>query len=509
VTKAQRNNFGLAQACVILKLLAHEKTVRFCLRPSRLAKGSPMPAVALFPSAERQNRWVGGALSINVLCVALSKWGHLQIAGDLANILTVLTICVLAPRVRWSRQIFVLLSLLLTGYVWFLQPQALSILEGALERASFILAFFSALATLRHVAEISPAITRASLYLAQQPPGRRYLALATGGQIFALVLNYGAISLLGSMARSSAAQEANLEIRRIRTRRMLLAVHRGFAASLCWSPLSFATVISTAVVPGASTAHLLVPSLASGALLTGIGWGLDRILKPKLTPGSVTAMKPGSDRAKALLPVLWLLMLIVAPVVLLYSFEGLAPSSSVLLVVPLVAALWLLKMAPGAAIPHLLQHAASFCFRELPTFRDEIVLLSTAGFLGSGAGSLLAPAMASLGLDLSAVPVWVLLLLPIWLIPLGGQFGMNPILFVSLFAPFLPAPASIGISPIPMVLALTAGWAISGVTSPFTASVMLVARLGDVSAQDVSLRWNGLFALICGVVLSAWVLLWV
>ncbi|KAA2313379.1 hypothetical protein DL237_12555 [Pseudooceanicola sediminis] len=460
--------------------------------------------------ATAAQKLIGGLLAGVVVLVILRSWVDWWVFDALANAGTVAAIALLTPQVRWSRQIFVVLGLALVAYAWIAAPdQALAVLGHALERASFILAFFCALATLRHTAEISAAITRAAVFLAQQPPGRRYSALALGGQTFALVLNYGSISLLGSMARTSAAREPDLEVRAIRTRRMLQAVHRGFAASLMWSPLSFAIVISTTVVPGASWGAILLPAVGSAALLTGIGWGLDKAYKSKLAPGRVPVRdRSHDDHARVLLPVLWLLGLIAGPVALLHFTTGQSASLSVLSVVPVVAGLWLLIGGPvGARGRHLGGHVGAFVFRELPAFRGEIVLLTMAGFLGSGAGALLAPVVAASGLDLTAIPVWVLLLLPIWLIPLGGQVGMNPILFVSLFGPLLPAPEVLGISPTPMVLALTAGWALSGVTSPFTASVMLIARLGDVTPADVSLRWNGAFSLICALVLSVWVLL--
>ena len=70
----------------------------------------------------------------------------------------------------------------------------------------------------------------------------------------------------------------------------------------------------------------------------------------------------------------------------------------------------------------------------------------------------------------------------------------------------LPAPAALGLSPTALMVAVTSGWAVSGATSPFAASTLLAGALGKVSATHVGTRWNGLYALTCGVVLSLWVL---
>jgi len=466
----------------------------------------PTPPLSVQPS----DRVVGLLLGLTVLGQLLSALTGASGFQALADLAMLAALAILTPQVRRSRQIFVVLALLLTGYAFLADPAtAAGTIRSALDRAAFIVAFFSALATLRHVAEISPAITRAAMYLASQPPGRRYTALAAGGHVFALVLNYGSISLLGSMAASSAAREPDPQIRAIRSRRMLQAVHRGFASSLCWSPLSFAMVISTTVVPGANWGKVILPAIAGALILTAIGWGLDRMFKPPVRRGGA-APAAAPDKPAALLPVLWLLLLIVVPMALLHAAAGLSAPLAVLLIVPVVAAGWLAVTGPaGGRMVHLARHSAQFGFAELPSMKGEIVLLAMAGFLGAGAGALLAPLVASSGLDLAALPVWLLVVLPVWLIPLGGQLGMNPILFVSLFGPLLPAPETLGISATPLVLALTGGWAISGVTSPFTASVLLIARLGGVTAKEVSLAWNGIFALLVGLALSAWALLWV
>jgi hypothetical protein len=84
---------------------------------------------------------------------------------------------------------------------------------------------------------------------------------------------------------------------------------------------------------------------------------------------------------------------------------------------------------------------------------------------------------------------------------------MNPILSVSLIAPVLPDAAAMGVSPADVILAITGGWALSGASSPFTATTLMVGSLGFVSASHVGLRWNGAYTLLGAVMLSAWVAL--
>ena len=79
-----------------------------------------------------------------------------------------------------------------------------------------------------------------------------------------------------------------------------------------------------------------------------------------------------------------------------------------------------------------------------------------AGFIGTLGSGLLSPLVAAAGYDLSAAPAWLILVGLVWLIPLSGQIGMNPILIVSLIGPMLPEAAAMGVSPSAIILAKSA-----------------------------------------------------
>ncbi|MFP4538739.1 MAG: hypothetical protein ACLFPA_10615, partial [Dichotomicrobium sp.] len=86
-----------------------------------------------------------------------------------------------------------------------------------------------------------------------------------------------------------------------------------------------------------------------------------------------------------------------------------------------------------------------------------------------------------------------------------GLMGMNPILSVSLMAPLLPPAEAMGITPAAIIVAITSGWALSGASSPYTATTLLSGTIAEVSAWRIGLAWNGAYTLICGVLLSVWV----
>ncbi len=439
--------------------------------------------------------------------VCLEEWGQGAFPVLLPCVVIAL-IALLTLQVRRSRQGFVLAGLVLTGCAVAFLPNWQAVVLRALGSAAFIAAFFAALTTLRNVAESSPAIREAGTYLAEQPPGRRYAALTVGSHLFALLLNYGAISLLGNLATQSAGREANAEIRRHRTRRMLLAIQRGFISSLPWSPLGFSMAITNVLIPGARWADSVQAGFVSAGILLLTGWALDTIFKPRLSV-PLPPRAPATGTLRLLQPLLLLLVLLGGTVSVLYTNTEVRIVGIVMLVVPLLSLGWAVIQHRGGALDFSLRtRLVRYVSTELPSNRGEVTLLMMAGYIGTVGGPLLEPLVVGAGIDLGALPAWSVLVLLVWLVPVLGQLGMNPILAVTLCAPIIPEAATLGVTPSAVVTAIAAGWAISGICSPFTATTLLVGSFGNVSALHVGLRWNGLFVAVLGALLSVWVLIY-
>ena len=440
----------------------------------------------------------------------LFEWTGEALTSWLAATTVILSVGLLWFQVSWPRRMFILVGLLLFTIAVATLPDWEEATMAGLRSSSFIAAFFTSLISLRSAAASSASITHCGRFLAEQPPGRRYLALSVGGHLFGLILSYGAISLLGSMAASSAESEVDPQRRSHRIRRMLVAIQRGFVSSLPWSPFGFAVAISTTLIPGATWGAAVGFCVVSSVLLVGIGWALDTIFKPRLSPPGALRSGPEGSWLSRLSPLLLLLAVLVASVSVVRAIAELRIVAIVMTVVPGIALVWIAVQrdaSPGTAVRRVWDRARQYATVELPRYRSEVVLLTMAGFIGTMGARLGEPLLAASGLDIAAAPGWAILLGMFWLIPIVGQIGMNPILAVSLTAPLLPAPEVVGLSPTALVVAVTGGWAVSGATSPFTASTLLVGALGNVSATHVGLRWNGAYALTCGVVLSLWVLL--
>jgi hypothetical protein len=240
-------------------------------------------------------------------------------------------------------------------------------------------------------------------------------------------------------------------------------------------------------------------------MLAGLGWALDTIFKPRLS-APPPARAPIEGGWASLLPLLGLLAILVSAVAGLSAATGVRAVAVVMVVVPIIAAAWVaLQAAPSARLAPLASRARAYVVRDLAGYRGELVILMMAGFIGALGSTLLVPMVAAWGLDLSRLPGWLILVALVWIIPIAGQIGMNPILSVSLIAPVLPPAAAMGVSPAEVIVAITGGWALSGASSPFTATTMMVGAIGGVSASHVGLRWNGVYTLLGALLVSAWV----
>lgn len=445
------------------------------------------------------------AFLLLTLLVVLADWAGIALVRYAAAALVILAVLLLMPLVPWKRRLFVIVALALTALAFATRTDASEILQRGLFTAAFIAAFFVSLTMLSDASASATSLERAGLYLTEQPPGRRYLSLTIGGHLFGLCLSYGSVALLGGLAETIARREPNPEVRRHRLRRMLLAVQRGFISTLAWSPLGFSMAISTTLVPGATWADAVGPCLVSSAIYAGAGWALDTIFKPRLSTPS--APRAPSERSwRDLWPLFVLLLMLAAMITGLGAATGHSVVSIVMLTVPVISLGWIaLQNIDQAPVAAMLRRGAAYFTDVLPRYRTELVLLPAAGFIGVVGSALVKPMVAASGIDLAALPPIVLLLGLVWIFPIAGQLGMNPILVVSLFAPLLPDPAVIGVAPSAVIMAITAGWVMGAATSPFTATTLLVGGLGGVSATHVGWRWNGLYVLVSGGLVCLWI----
>ena len=265
-------------------------------------------------------------------------------AGDLSGIAILLFLLLEFPNQRRYAQILflALFAIGMIGVVLALHP--LDLFLAAWQRGASYAAFFLALTTLRDAAETSPLVRRCGQHLVAQPPGLRYVALTAGGHVFGITLSYGAIDLLAAMVMRANTLEAaggSADVRGVRTRRMLLAIYRGFCVMNCWSPINIMTAVVSTAVPAAPMRLLLPLAFLVAVGMVVLGWIEDRWSGARLqTRGGA---RPITTESWAdpwrIIALVVLVMLIAEGTAALF---GISLVAGVTLSVPLVAVGWLL-----------------------------------------------------------------------------------------------------------------------------------------------------------------------
>ena len=433
----------------------------------------------------------------------LDQFGHIPIAGDLAGIAILVFLVLEFPRQRrYAKILFLALTAIgMVGVVT--SPEPIPLFLAAWRRGAAYGAFFLALSSLRDAAETSKLVRRCGQHLVAQPPGRRYAALTGGGHLFGIILSYGAIELLGAMVmRANTLQAAggSEAIRALRTRRMLMAIYRGFAVMNCWSPLNLMTAVVSTAVPSAPMRMLLPVAFLVSIGMAAIGWLEDRLSAARqATSGGNRPQTTESWsihlRIAALVGMVMLLAELGSIVI------GVTLVAAVTLIVPLVGLAWALIQArrfivtanpiPRAAA--ILRRRASNFFHRIPNFRSEATVLAGSGFMGVAVGGAL-PAAGLAPFIAHLPPIAVPLLVPVILIA-TGQIGLNPVAVIALLGAAMPDPAAFGISPAVLAFACMLGWGLGVSMTPMSASAITTARWAGVSPWTVATAWNAAFTM--------------
>jgi hypothetical protein len=433
----------------------------------------------------------------------LDQFGHLPVAGELAGMAMLIFLILEFPRQRqFARILFIALTGIgLVGVAVAADPASLFL--SAWRRGAAYGAFFLALSSLRDAAETSKLVRRCGQHLVAQPPGRRYAALTGGGHLFGIILSYGAIELLGAMVmRANTLQAAggSEATRALRTRRMLMAIYRGFAVMNCWSPLNLMTAVVSTAVPAAPMRMLLPIAFVVSIGMAAIGWLEDRYSAARL----LTVRSPGN---RPVTTESWSIHLriiaLVAAVMLLAelgsSLLDVTLVAAVTLIVPLVGLGWAIAQAwtfvstanPVPRTAAILRRRVGRFFLRVPNFRSEATVLAGSGFMGVAVGGALpASGLAPLIAHLPAIAVP--LLVPVILIA-TGQLGLNPVAIIALLGAAMPNPTAFGITPAVLAFACMLGWGLAVNMTPMSASAITTARWAGVSPWTVSTAWNATF----------------
>jgi hypothetical protein len=440
-------------------------------------------------------------------CHAVTGWvgaRWLAEAGLLAYYLIEL------PRITVGGRRMLLVAILVAGAAIALIHDPLPVFDRALGASASLAGLFAALGFLREAAVSSPLVHRSGAVMVRQPPGRRYLVLAAGAHMVALVLNIGVLSLLGTMVMEGNTVEAaggDERIVAIRRQRMITAVLRGFTLTTIWSPLSISFAVVQAVVPGVVWIKLVPLQAVLTALMLALGWALDR-----LAFRHTGLVPPVVERQGGWGVILRLALLIAVVMAISLAVAGVLGTPLIMgavLFVPVAAWAWLAAQHRGGG-PVLagIEAAKVMAGRlsiALPNFRSEVATVGGAMFMGVVVAALVTPALSAriMG-DIGLPPLALIILLP-WTVIVLARIGVSQIVAISLLGGAFADLGSMGIDPLILASGLMGAWALAVSFSPVGAAVLMTARIAGVPSAAVR-KWNRVYGWSGAVVLALWML---
>ncbi len=445
------------------------------------------------------------ALVVATAGVAIGRIGGSATALTVAEVAILVYALLEAPRLHRGARIMAGAALA-SGALTAFAAGAGPVLLAALDRVAFFAALLTGLAFLREAGLTSPLLSRVGTSLVSQAPGLRYAVVSVGSHLASIVLNFGVMPLLGSAFQrdGSAAGGGCPRVRR----RMNLALLRGFAAMTMWSPLSLSFAVTIASIRSVEWEHLVPLGMMMAALFMVFGWVLDR------ATGRDEGASPPTVVAGRLSPLRDLLFLVsgVMLTVIVASY-GLATSllDAVIVCSPVLGIAWLVVQswdggamgAVGAAFRRLRARSPVM----LPSYRNEIVILGGASFIGTVIAAFVPVGAVQDALVPLSLPPGVLVVLLAWTIIVAGQFGLGPLIVVTVLGAAIPDPAVYGVHPLLLGCAFMGGWGLAVGSAPVAAGILTLSNMAGVRASTIGRQWNGPYTVLGAVLLAGWLVL--
>jgi hypothetical protein len=381
----------------------------------------------------------------------------------------------------------------------------------ALDRGAFFASFIMLMTLLREAAITSPAVLALGHFLTNQQPGRRFLATYAGGHLSGVLLNFGAISLLAPLIQRGVRAEPVLtpeDARRaeIREQRQLSALIRGFSFVITWAPTTLTQAIILGSLPGVSVARVMMLGLGLSTLMLGIGWIEDR-----LRWGRPRRRAPGLPRLafpwRAARDLGLVALCLIGGAYGAREVLAITTAQALMLVAPLMLAGWVFTQnadaGAGPGLGALRRRLIEIASGPLPRMTRDAYTLGAAGFIGVAAARLAPVDAIAAHLALDSIAPWLFLsVLPV-IIVTAGNIAISPIMVVVFLTAVVSALPALPADPNLIALSLGSGWALSMTASPNATGPILLAGLTGLPVTTLTWRWNGVYSLMAMVTLWA------
>lgn len=431
----------------------------------------------------------------------VDRFGGVADAQLVADGAFALFIIMAVQRLPRAAQIYLILIFGLCAVAFIGSGAPPPSLARGLSSAAFLASVFLAVGFMGVIAARSRTILRCGAALVSQPPGRRYAALSIGGHVLSILLNIGALTLLGTMIERAVAQEQDQRIRLIRQKRMLLALLRAFCAVVVWSPTSIGIAFVVSLLPGVEWGHIGPVGVVMAGLLIFLGWVMDRASYRRpaaAAPGGAgatgAAAFPMADAGRLLA----IILAIFGCAFGLRALTGASLVAGIIIGAPLVGLAWRAAQEAGSPADRLIaagHEGADYILRGIGRIAPEVSIIGLAAVLGAVASDFVPVEAARHLLESLHPPSWVVPAAAAAMIVLAGQAGLNPVVTIPLLVPSFQAVLAPG-TEVLLAVACLGGWTLCLNSSPFVSTSLIVARHAPVPARVIGHRWNSAYTLL-------------
>ena len=407
---------------------------------------------------------------------------------------------ILLASPRFGVREFYLLTIsgALAAVVWLTTDDPLSIIAEGARQASFLMSFVLLVGLIQQAASTSEDVQRCGSYLTNQPPGRRFLSIFCGTHFMSHVFNLGIIALIAPLIMRGTEDAADPR-NPIRRRRQISAMLNGFGWGVVWSPTAIAPLALLVLLPGAERIPWMIAGFLIAMAVLAAGWAED-----------YARWRPGAGRAPVEPPPFPAAAfggfgaLCLALLVLTLGGMAVFDQSVVfglMLASPLILVGWLLLQTGGDLAAS--GDRVAVIYREfLPSSAPIGISLACSGFIGRVAAHLTPSEDIAAYLNIMAMPGWSFMLGISLLVMVMSWLALSPIMLAVFLGSVLADLPALPVEPTWAALAVSCGWALSMMTSPFATTVLLNAQITGIPGATY-VGWNWRFSVLAIVVLTA------
>lgn len=453
-----------------------------------------------------------------VLARVVAELSPLILLSALSGFALVAYVALLFGRLGRVPRLYLVVSLGIAIWVFLYGTYHRDLVVKAINNSGFLVFLLVAAGLLRKAAETSELVRQCGAAIINQPPGRRYLVLALGGNFFGFFLSVGALNVLCTMARNSIYSDGPFEMgsdrekfAAIRLRRTGLAIVRGFSSTALWSPLSIPIALILANNPVLGWPDLVGAGAATATTFFLFGWTLDNVQNRGYPRRHLSNQLSGTETLALFSRLIALVML--SPV-LGFFVSDLADTSfifGVLMCMAPISLLWFIAQNVSGKNGITVRTATRTFVRTaggaLVDMRTEVTIFVCAGFLAV----LLVPQIDAekLGeLIISAgLTSGMVLVVICWTIFILSFLGLNVVFQIAFTGELLRVMPGLEIDPRFSVIALTATFAVIIGFAPLSIPIRLAASCLGKSGWDVGVNWNWAYSMIAMGLITAMLLL--